>query len=173
MKNKIIFSIILITLIFVSIVVTGCKQEINLYFAQEVENNFYLVEESRKIGSNELYRNAIQELIKGPAIEDLFPVLPDTVKVNSVNIENATAIVDFSQEIITDQSIPHSSATERLAIYSIVNTLTQFEKIKEVKITVMGKSSGIIEGKNIEDFWGHIGIAEKFERNPEIIYGEN
>lgn len=173
MKNKIILAAVLAVLIFTSIIFIGCKQEVNLYFSQEIENNFYLIAEARRIESDNIYKNAIQELIKGPERKELFPVLPENAKVNSVKIENSTAIIDFSAEIITSQSIPHSSTTESLAIYSIVNTLTQFEEIEEVKITVTGKSRGTIDGKSIQDFWGHIGIAENFKRNLEIIYGEN
>ncbi|MCL5072262.1 MAG: GerMN domain-containing protein, partial [Actinobacteria bacterium] len=77
-----------------------------------------------------------------------------------------------SKEIITSEQIPHSSTTEILAIYSIVNTLTNFEEIKKVKITVDGKDSGQIDGLYIEDFWGHVGIYEAFVRNEEVI-GKN
>ncbi|MGM0367273.1 MAG: GerMN domain-containing protein [Actinomycetota bacterium] len=173
MKVKIIFPI-LVAIILISFMMTGCtKQEISLYFAKDIENSFYLVEESRQVSTDKIYKNSIQELIKGPKQEGLVATLPKTVKVNYVNIENHTAVVDFSEEIITDQGIPHSSTTENLAIYSIVNTLTQFEEIEEVEITVNGKGSGTIDGMAIEDFWGHIGIAQKFERNEEIIYGKD
>ncbi len=170
---KIIFPI-LVVIILIPFMIAGCaKQEISLYFAKEIENSFYLVEESRHASTDRIYKNSIQELIKGPKQESLVATLPETAKVNYVNIENHTAVVDFSEEIITGQSIPHSSTTENLAIYSIVNTLTQFEEVEEVKITVNGKDSGTIDGMAIEDFWGHIGIAQKFERNEEIIYGKD
>ena len=92
------------------------------------------------------------------------------MQVNSVILSDGTAIVDLSSEILTDfEEIPHSSLTETLAIFSIVNTLTEFEEIHKVKITIEGRDSGELEGLYIEDFWGHIGIYEEFERNEEII----
>ncbi len=53
-----------------------------------------------------------------------------------------------------------------------MNTLTNFEEIKKVKITVEGKDSGQIDGLYIEDFWGHVGIYETFSRDEEAI-GKN
>jgi spore germination protein GerM len=99
--------------------------------------------------------------------------LPSNTVVNSVKIENDLAIVDFSKEIITNtKDIPHSSTTEILALFSIVNTLTEFKEIKKVRITIEGKKSGQIEGLYIQDFWGHVGIYEDFTRNEEVI-GKN
>jgi germination protein M len=119
---------------------------------------------------NSLFKKAVEELIKGPESNDLYPTIPSDVKVNSVEISDDTAIVDFSKEIITNiDEIPHSSTTETLAIYSIVNTLTEFEEINKVKITIEGRDSGQINGFYIEDFWGHLGIYEEFTRNEEII----
>ncbi|MDD3819288.1 MAG: GerMN domain-containing protein, partial [Actinomycetota bacterium] len=119
---------------------------------------------------DDLYKRVLEELIKGPESSELYPTLPSNVKVNSVKLSDGTAIVDFSKEIITNfEEIPHSSTTEMLAIFSIVNTLTEFEEIDKVKITIEGKESGQIDGLNIEDFWGHVGIHEEFSRNEEII----
>ncbi|MCL4415624.1 MAG: GerMN domain-containing protein, partial [Actinobacteria bacterium] len=97
---------------------------------------------------------------------------PSDTKVNYVTVKDNLATADFSKEIITSEQIPHSSTTEILAIYSIVNTLTNFEEIKKVKITVEGKDKGQIDGLYIEDFWGHVGISDTFDRNEEVI-GKN
>ena len=100
------------------------------------------------------------------------PYHHDTI-VNSVEVSDGLAVVDFDIGIISDfEEIPHSSTTETLAIYSIVDTLTAFEDIERVKITIEGKESGEVEGFYVEDFWGHIGIYEVFERNEEIIKDE-
>ena len=177
MKNNItkcrilfIFSSILI-IIFLLLSISSCTKTIQLYFAKYTDNEAFLVKEPRKITVNEEFpKNIVEELIKGPKSSDLYPTLPSNVKVNSVVISGETAIVDLSKEIITNfEEIPHSSTTETLAIYSIVNTLTEFEEIKKVKITIEGKESGEIEGLYVEDFWGHIGIYEEFTRNEDLI----
>ena len=144
---------------------------IKLYFAKATEDSAYLMPEEREVEkSDSLPLLAIQELIKGPEVSDLDRTLPETTKVLSVDVDRGIATVDFSKEIITDSgSIGPSSTTELLAIFSIVNTLTEFPQIKEVKITVDGKSSGKLEGREIADFWGHVGINQSFIRNSALI----
>ena len=164
-------SIILITIIFFLLSLSSCTQKVSLYFATYTDTDAYLAEEIREItASKELYKNIIEELIKGPESNNLYPTIPSNVEVYSVEISDSTATVDFSKEIITNfEEIPHSSTTETLAIYSIVNTLTEFEQINKIKITIEGKDSGEIDGLYIEDFWGHIGIYEEFTRNEDLI----
>lgn len=167
--------ILLILIILISFSVTGCfirpQIEVTLYFSSSTETEFYLEPEIRKITEDEeLYKKVIDELLKGPQSEHLYPTLPSTASVISVEVEGGLATVNFSKEIITDtMTIPHSSTTEILAIYSIVNTLTEFEEIDTVRIIVEGKDSGEVNGMYIEDFWGHVGIYDDFKRNEEII----
>jgi spore germination protein GerM len=170
-KKFLIISIISMLTIFLMISLTSCTRKVSLYFAVSTDTDFYLTEEIREIPvSKELYKNVLEELIKGPENDQLSPTIPSNVKVNSVKISDSTATVDFSKEIITNfEEIPHSSTTEVLAIFSIVNTLTEFEEIKNVKITIEGKDSGQVDGLYIEDFWGHVGIYEEFTRNEDII----
>lgn len=157
--------------IFLISSLTSCTRSVSLYFAAQTETEAYLVKETREIPVSEnFYENVLEELIKGPESSSLYPTVPSDVKVNSVKILDGTAIVDFSSEIITNvEEIPHSSTTEVLAIFSIVNTLTEFENIDTVKITIEGRESGQIEGLYIEDFWGHAGIHEEFTRDETII----
>ena len=170
-KKFLIISIISMLTIFLMISLTSCTRKVSLYFAVSTDTDFYLTEEIREIPvSKELYKNVLEELIKGPENDQLSPTIPSNVKVNSVKISDSTATVDFSKEIITNfEEIPHSSTTEVLAIFSIVNTLTEVEEIKKVKITIEGKDSGQVDGLYIEDFWGHVGIYEEFTRNEVII----
>jgi germination protein M len=174
-KNKLkkFFSsfMLLLSVIFLVISLSSCTRTVNLYFASASETEFHLEKETREIPlSDEFYKSVIEELIKGPKSGELYPTIPSNVKVNSISISSSTATVDLSKEILTNfEEIPHSSTTETLALFSIVNTLTEFEEIKKVKIIVEGKDSGEIDGLYIEDFWGHIGIYEEFTRNEDII----
>ncbi|MBN1299563.1 MAG: GerMN domain-containing protein [Actinobacteria bacterium] len=161
------------SLISLSLFSGGCtpKEKVNVYFAKYEDNHEWLAPQTRTVAKDEnFYKNVIWELIKGPSDGQYYPTLPSSVKINYVKIEGELAIADFSKEIITDNTeIPHSSTTESLAIFSIVDTLTEFEEINKVRITVDGKTEGQIEGLYIEDFWGHIGIYEDFYRNEEIL----
>ena len=173
-KKTLVYLVLLAALV-ASLSFYACtpKVDVTIYFAKYSDNQAYLDPEIRKISKDaNLYKSVIEELIKGPANKELYPTIPSDIKINSITIKDNLATVDFSKEIITSELIPHSSTTEILAIYSIVNTLTNFEEIKQVKITVEGKDKGQIDGLYIEDFWGHVGIYETFGRNEEII-GKN
>ena len=154
------------------VILFSCTRTVTLYFASLEDDQAYLVKETREVKESEenIYKAIIKELIGGPTSQDLYPTIPPDSVVNSVKLTNGLAVVDFDIRIITNyEDIPHSSTTETLAIYSVVNTLTEFEEIEMVKITIEGKDSGEVEGIYVEDFWGHIGIYENFYRNTEII----
>jgi spore germination protein GerM len=163
-----------VLLIILSIMLPSCSRSVTLYFAYMEGEEFYLSPEIREIDtSGDIYEEAIRQLIAGPKDESLYPTIPSDTSVNSIKVSDSLAVVDFDIRIISNfQEIPHSSTTETLAIYSIVNTLTSFEAVEQVKITVEGQENGEVEGFFVEDFWGHIGIYEEFTRNEEIIKDE-
>lgn len=172
MKKLAVICLITLFILVSMFILSSCAKTVTLYFASLEDNQAYLVKEIREVKTlkEDIYKAIIEELIKGPASQDLYPTIPPDSVVNSVKITNGLAVVDFNLRIITNyEDIPHSSTTETLAIYSIVNTLTEFEEIEMVKITIEGKDSGEVDGVYIEDFWGHVGIYENFYRNTEII----
>ena len=169
-----IFIWIAVFLVISMTMLSSCTRSVTLYFASVEDNEFYLAPQTREIdGRENIYEETVRQLIAGPEDEDLYPTLPSSADVNSVMVSEGLATVDFGISIISDfDEIPHSSATETLAIYSIVNTLTAFGEIDRVRITIEGAESGQMEGFYVEDFWGHIGIYEEFTRNEEIIKDE-
>ncbi|MCD4670768.1 MAG: GerMN domain-containing protein [Actinomycetia bacterium] len=172
-KLYIIIPIMVLALLSIFFV-CSCSKTVTLYFASMVDSRPYLIGETRQIEDpGNIYKTAVEELIKGPLAKGLYPTIPSDTVVNSVTVSDGLATVDFNIRIINNfEEIPHSSGTETLAIYSIVNTLTEFKDIERVKITIGGLSTGEVDGYMVEDFWGHIGIYEIFERNEEIIKDE-
>lgn len=172
-KSLILFNGLILVLAVLAFFNTGCtsKTNVKLYFAKYEDNLAYLSPESRLvINDADFYKRIVQEIVKGPTDVQSYPTVPSTVKVNSVIVADGLAIVDFSKEIITDtQEIPHSSTTEVLAIYSIVDTLTEVKEITKVRITIEGKQKGLIDGLYIEDFWGQVGIYDDFVRNEQFL----
>lgn len=77
------------------------------------------------------------------------PVIPKETKVLGMTIDESTKIckVDFSNHLLNYES----KGQERNIIKSIVYTLTEFENIEEVKITIDGKEINELKyGTNIE-----------------------
>ncbi len=163
----------IIMLLAATLLLASCTpaKTVTVYFSTMTETDFYLNPVKRTVKGDDIYKLALEQLIKGPEnSSEGNPVLPKTTKVLSVEKQGELLIVNFSKEIILDATlVGASSSTEALALASIANTLTEFPEVKRVKILVEGKDSGDIDGRRIEDFWGHIGIFSEFTRNEALI----
>jgi len=97
--------------------------------------------------------------------------MPPTTRILGFNVQDGVANVNLSKEIITDayKYCPVSSGGEAMALNAIANTLTEFDAIKSVKLTIEGKTQGEIDGRRIEEFWGHVGLPPVLTRNESVI----
>ncbi|MBP8718775.1 MAG: GerMN domain-containing protein [Candidatus Atribacteria bacterium] len=130
------------------------EEEIVLYFSDE--NAQYLIPEYRKINkTEEIAKQAVVELIKGPAQANLYPTIPPTTRVNALYISDGIAYIDLSSELKKDH--PGGSTGELLTVYSLVLTLTSFPEINKVQILIDGDSS--------ETLVGHVDISVPLERD--------
>ncbi|WP_227767702.1 GerMN domain-containing protein [Zhaonella formicivorans] len=139
---------------------TGETKEIVLYFS-DAEGKA-LVAEERTIPKVEgIARETIKELIKGPHPESgLKATLPEGTALKDINIRpDGLAIVDFSKELVSN--FDGDSNSETLAVYSIVNTLTQFDTVKEVQI--------LVDGEQVETINGHVNVFAPIARDDAII----
>ncbi|HYF82052.1 MAG TPA: GerMN domain-containing protein [Clostridia bacterium] len=138
------------------------EKEITLYFADS--QAMYMVPEKRTvflkkdIKDDELYKIALEELIKGPSSENLYRTIPEEVKVEYVKLEGDLLKVDFSEEMHTKHW--GGAAGESMTINSIADTMTEFEAIKGVMPTVDGGPLSI----------EHMVVEEPLTRNESIIY---
>ncbi len=142
-------------------------QQIKLYFAKQIENDSYLVTESRDLSQGQitketLYRETVEQLIAGPKDEDLDRMVPPATKVKDISQENGTITVNFNKKIKDDFS--GGSKVEELLVYSIVNTLTEFPGINNVQI--------LINGEKVESIGGHINISEPLKRDTSLVKSE-
>lgn len=146
------------------------KTTIILYFGVDKEGAMYLIREERDIPQTPtVARAALEELIKGSKETGRISFIPKDSKVNMVRVDNSVATVDFSKEVLKANV---GSEGEALGIAQIVNTLTEFPSIKKVRLTVEGRDKGAINGRNIEDWWGHIGLYDQpFSRNESVVQG--
>lgn len=135
-------------------------REVVLYFSDP--EGKALVAEERTIPKVEgIARETIKELISGPHPESgLLGTIPEGTALRDINIRpDGLAIVDFSKELITNFN--GDSTSEILTVYSIVNTLTQFDTVKEVQI--------LVDGQVVETINGHVDVSEAMARDENII----
>lgn len=120
----------------------------------------YLVAESRKIPKSDTpAKAAVEMLLADPADKDLNRVLPNNTKVRSIVIKDHIAYVDFDNKLLKNSK--GGSATERLMVGAIVNTLTEFPEIHKVQI--------LVEGKVVETLNGHMDVSQPLSRSESII----
>lgn len=122
-----------------------------LYFG--ARDGSHLVAEGREIECLEeidCMRETVQALVNGP-VGDLVPVIPSHAVVRDIRIEEGTAVVDFSRELVTDH--PGGSLSELFTVYGLANTLVaNFPAIRQVRI--------VVEGESLETLKGHVALQE-------------
>ncbi len=150
---------------------TPSTPEVTVYFIKQAGKDVYLWPEKRQLEQSEdLLKQALNELIEGPITVGLEPVIPTSTKVRSVELVNGIARVDFSREIITEsRELTVSPEREKLALASIANTLTNFSSVKRVQILIEGRNQGALDGRRIEEFWGYIGLPKYLSRDETVI----
>jgi hypothetical protein len=112
--------------------------ELNFYFSGLGEEK-KLVSEKRTIiaGNPEAaVKNAVDELLKGPAKSYHFPVIPAGTELISAETNENIAKIDLSQEFLSKSL--DSRILDEYIIYSVVNTLTEIPEIEGVIFYIEG-----------------------------------
>jgi germination protein M len=111
-------------------------QVLVLYFADSTGK--YLVKEQRTMPKTvSLARETVTQWLKGPLVKGatLQASVPTTTLLLDIAIKDNVATVDLSKEFLQ----PNSKVTPEVALYGLVNTLTQFTTIKQVQIKIEGR----------------------------------
>lgn len=110
---------------------------VTLYFADS--DGKLLEAESRRVknkfGSYE--KTLINELIAGPRYETHKAVIPSGTRLISIEQTEGVCFVNLSGEFAS--GLKPGSQEEKIAVYSIVNTLTRLSEIEKVQILTDGK----------------------------------
>ena len=111
-------------------------RRVSLYFANAEGTG--LESESRDIPEQPgIARATVNELIAGPASASLRPTLPASAIVEGMTVEGGLCTVDFSSELA--DFLPADAESRALAVYSVVNTLAQFDSVDKVRILIDGE----------------------------------
>ncbi|MFW5993849.1 MAG: GerMN domain-containing protein [Halanaerobiaceae bacterium] len=133
------------------------EREIKIYFA--TEDAMYLEPVTRTVPGEDLYREAIEELVAGPKSGDLKPTVPEETELIDYSYEDGLIILNFNETLRSDHS--GGSTGERLTIYSIVNTMTELPGIDEVTFE--------IEGEELETLVGHLDLTIPYSFSEDIL----
>ncbi|BER93470.1 GerMN domain-containing protein [Thermatribacter velox] len=135
------------------------EKEVVLYFTDE--NFIYLFGEKRAVKNDAHFlENVVEALLKGPETEGLYSPIPKDTRLNAIFVEDGTAYVDLSEEMISGQS--GGTSQEFLSVFSLVNTLTGLGMgIERVKI--------LVDGEDKDTLCGHIDISRPLGRDEKTI----
>lgn len=111
-------------------------EKIKLFYGSS-GNDKIVIEDHEITFSNpsEKYKVALESLFEGPTDKSLQSNIPANTIVYGTIIQNEDIIVDLNSNFIGFSG----SMAEIIGVGSIVNTLTQFDNIKRVKILVEGE----------------------------------
>lgn len=133
------------------------KVRLHLYFANE--DGDQLVDAYRNVVYNSnisMERLVVEQVLKGPNSDVVFPTLNPAAKVLSVTTRDGVCYVNLDQAFLTE---PYG-VTSQVAIYSLVNSLTELSSVSAVQITIEGKT-----GKAFMDS----SLSSAFERNLSVV----
>lgn len=142
------------------------KVPIHLYFANsdntklKLEVRYIPMTEARKSVQN-LAGIIVKEVINGPGQNSTAKrTVAETAKLRSpVTLNGTTATVDLTADFTNKMGT--TKAEQDMAIYSIVNSLTELREIEKVKFT--------IDGKEVANLKGKYQFNAPFSRKPAII----
>lgn len=133
------------------------KVELKLYFATEDGKRLMPVFRSVVYNSNiSMEKLAVEQVISGPNSDIAYPTINKLAKVKSINVKDGVCYLDLD----TDFLIQPNQVSAEVAIYSIVNTVTELPNINKVVFSVDGQDSF-----QYMDFM----ISGAYERNLDII----
>ena len=141
--------------------ITNDKVLVTLYFSDS--DAMHLVPETRQISegeSDKIETAIINELLKGPKNTQLAPVLPQDIKLLSAETKDGVCFVNFSADFIS--KISGGTTQENLALYSIVNSLCELDKVNKVQILVEGKKPASL---------GSVDLSQPFEADYNLFAG--
>ncbi len=136
------------------------EARVAVYFANETGDA--LVESNLKItydGKVSTERLILEQLLEGPLLGGMQAVIPEGTVLNKVNIRDGICYVDFNEKFMEKRE----GIEPEVAIYSIVNSLTELSNVYKVQFLINGAA---------KKTYYTLDFSSAFERNLEIVEGE-
>ncbi len=133
------------------------KVELKLYFANSDGNKLVPVYRSVVYNSNiSMEKLAVEQVISGPNTDIAYATVSKDANVKSINVKDGVCYIDFDNAFLTQAS----NVSAEVAIYSIVNTVTELSNINRVAFSVNGDSTFP---------FADMIISGSYERNLDLI----
>ena len=134
---------------------------LKLYFADENGTGLMETARTKEYSSNvSMEKLIVEELIKGPNGEGIYPTINGQTKVASVTVQDGTCYVNLDETFLTQ--VPN--VTAEVTIYSIVDSLVELKNVNKVQISINGDTNIIYRDK--------FNLADYYERNLDLIIND-
>lgn len=132
--------------------------KLKLYFANEAGDQLIAANRTKEYNTNiSLEKLIVEELIKGPSVDGLYPTINPSTKVASVTVRDGICYVNLDETFLTQ---PYN-VTPDATIYSITNSLVELSNVNRVQISINGDNSSTYREK--------YSLTTYFERNLDIV----
>lgn len=131
---------------------------LKLYFANETGDGLIVTNRTKEYNTNiSLEKLVVEELIKGPNAEGIYPTINPDTKVANVMVKDNICYVNLDETFLNQIYTVTPDAT----IYSIVNSLIELPNVNKVQILINGETAVIYREK--------FDLTAYFERNLDIV----
>ena len=129
--------------------------KITVYYPDDAGMSLVPVEREIKFSDDEQkYISAVSCLLDAPNEENVIKIFPDGAKIKSIKLDGDTAVVDLDSGIT--KNFVGGSTGEEFLINSVVETLTEFDEVNQVRF--------LIDGQAVETLAGHMDLSEPIKR---------
>ena len=134
------------------------RVRLHLYFANAEGNRLLDTYRTVVYNSNvSMERLVVEQVLKGPNSDAVRPTLHPETKLLSVTARDGVCYVNLDRTFLME---PYD-VTPQVAVYSLVNSLTELSSVQKVQISV--------DGETDISFMETMKLRTLYERNPSII----
>ncbi|MDR0949882.1 MAG: GerMN domain-containing protein [Lachnospiraceae bacterium] len=134
------------------------EETITLYFTNESGDQLISTHRTKRYSSNiSMEKLVVEELIKGPGKEGVYPTINPATQIISVTVKDGICYVNLDDNFLTRTN----NVREEITIYSIVNSLAELGTVNKVQIIINDNSAGI--------FQDQYSFNTIYERNLDLI----
>ena len=134
------------------------EARLRLYFANETGDGLIAISRTREYNTNiSMEKLIVEELIKGPSAEGVYPTINPDTKVANVTVRDGTCYVNLDEYFL----VQTTNATADVTIYSIVNSLVELSNVNRVQILINGDTSVTYREK--------FALSSYYERNLDLV----
>lgn len=131
---------------------------LKLYFTNEYGDRLILTNRIKEYNTNiSMEKLIVEELIKGPSTDGVYPTINPETKIVSVTIKDGVCYVNLDDKFLTQ---PYTVSAES-TIFSITNSLVELSNVNKVQISINGDTAIMYREK--------YSLATYYERNLDIV----